>query len=249
MSIGVQELKLRAKLADTLTLDNLDALADWLAVDGRSEEAALLKLLNAPETGICHSYGDGDRRGDGDARYGHRGMYLQDASLGDGRGDGYGDPNNCNGDGYGGAYDDVQKPGDGWGDGFFGDYGASGWDDDESNGDGEGRGSLVRGHLKREEIIRKEILMKGQYILVCDAGFVLVGEVRPNPDDFMRLLVDHCACVRRWGTTRGLGQLAREGVQPETELDPEGDNVDVLRSFVLRAIPCDEESWKSWFAG
>ena len=86
--------------------------------------------------------------------------------------------------------------------------------------------------------------MEGRYVLVCDRGFVLVGVVSTHPDDWQRIIVDQCATVRRWGTTAGLGELAKEGPQEETILDVEGDGVDVLRASIMRAIPCNEEAWR-----
>jgi hypothetical protein len=83
-------------------------------------------------------------------------------------------------------------------------------------------------------------------ILVMDRGFVLVGRCRLDPDDYLSLLVDDCCTVRRWGTTEGLGQLAREGPLPETVLDPEGDGVRVNRLYVYRCIPCSEKGWSQW---
>ena len=83
-----------------------------------------------------------------------------------------------------------------------------------------------------------------RYILVLDRGFVLVGVVRNDPSDPTRVFVDKCSCVRRWGTTAGLGQLAREGIQPDTVLDPEGDGVSVYRKIIHRAIPCNADAWR-----
>lgn len=90
--------------------------------------------------------------------------------------------------------------------------------------------------------------MQGVYVLVCDRSFVLVGRVRPHPTDVFRVVVDSCHCVRRWGTTKGLGQLAQEGPQRETILDAEGDGVDLLRSVIHRAIPCNEAKWRKVIA-
>src|SRR5215475_12684027 len=83
-------------------------------------------------------------------------------------------------------------------------------------------------------------------ILVCDRGFVLVGRCRQDPDDYLTLIVDDCCTIRRWGTTAGLGQLAREGPLAETILDHEGDGVRVNRMFLFRRIPCSLEGWSSW---
>lgn len=85
--------------------------------------------------------------------------------------------------------------------------------------------------------------MIGRNIYVLDRGFVLVGVGEQDPDDFLFLRLTDCAIVRRWGTEHGLGQLAREGPQPNTVLDPEPDGVRLNKRFVLRSIPCNEEAW------
>ena len=82
-------------------------------------------------------------------------------------------------------------------------------------------------------------------IIVCDRGYVLAGIVRPGPDP-LRVIVDRCVCVRRWGTTAGLGELARTGPTKTTQLDPEGDGVLVGLLHVLRQIPCNEEASRKW---
>ena len=82
-------------------------------------------------------------------------------------------------------------------------------------------------------------------ILVCDRGFVLAGVVRPGPDP-LRVIVDRCVCVRRWGTTAGLGEPARRGPTDSTKLDQEGDGVVLGLLHVFRQIPCTEEASRKW---
>jgi hypothetical protein len=69
--------------------------------------------------------------------------------------------------------------------------------------------------------------------------------VRPGPDP-LTIEIDRCQCVRRWGTTRGLGQLALEGPTAETKLDPEGDGVLVSLLHVFRRVACSEKGAASW---
>lgn len=51
------------------------------------------------------------------------------------------------------------------------------------------------------------------------------------------------ACVRRWGTNRGLGQLAVAGPRPETELDPEPPS-EWHALAEVRSIKCNADSWQ-----
>ncbi len=88
--------------------------------------------------------------------------------------------------------------------------------------------------------------MPGKWeIVVCDRGFVLAGVVRPGPNP-LTIEIDRCQCVRRWGTTGGLGQLAREGPTSNTKLDHEGDGVQVSLLHVFRRILCSERSAEAW---
>ena len=67
-------------------------------------------------------------------------------------------------------------------------------------------------------------------IVVIDRGWVVVGEVTSAPD---KLTITNARCIRRWGTTQGLGQLV-EGPLPNTVLDPLGTVVVPIRSVIMR---------------
>ena len=56
-------------------------------------------------------------------------------------------------------------------------------------------------------------------IVVLDRGFVYVGRVS-HEDGF--IVIHDARNIRKWGTTQGLGQLATDGPQPNTELDTVG---------------------------
>ena len=84
--------------------------------------------------------------------------------------------------------------------------------------------------------------MKATHIVVIQSGWVFVGTLHPTPaPGTMRL--DNAACIRQWGTTRGLGELALSGAQKATELDPCG-TVEAVLSAVLFTIPVDPKKWK-----
>ena len=56
------------------------------------------------------------------------------------------------------------------------------------------------------------------YIVVLERGFVIHGCVS---FDGRYLIIDDCCCIRRWGTTQGLGELSRNGPTEKTILDPQ----------------------------
>lgn len=90
--------------------------------------------------------------------------------------------------------------------------------------------------------------MNPLHIYVLDRGFVLLGRARPHDsgDDFSTFLLDNCAVVRIWGTTDGLGQLAKDGPTKDTKLDREGDGIELTKKFIIRRIPCTGDWSKTW---
>ena len=77
-------------------------------------------------------------------------------------------------------------------------------------------------------------------IVVLDHGFVVVGHVE---FDGHYIVVTNCRCVRRWGTSKGLGQLAVEGPLPNTVLDAQ-PTTRVHELQVVQMIDCEGEAWK-----
>lgn len=77
-------------------------------------------------------------------------------------------------------------------------------------------------------------------IVVLDRGYVVMGNVSFQ-DEYV--VIDNCSCVRRWGTTKGLGQLASEGKQSETVLDAQPKTT-VHKLQVVQMIDCEEKAWK-----
>lgn len=90
--------------------------------------------------------------------------------------------------------------------------------------------------------------MTGRWqIIVCDRGFVLAGIVRPGPSPLV-IVIDRCQCIRRWGTTAGLGQLALTGPTENTVLDPEGSGVEQSLIHVFRRINIRKKAIPAWEA-
>ena len=57
-----------------------------------------------------------------------------------------------------------------------------------------------------------------QQILILHRGWIVVGDVE---DTCEKVIVHNCKCIRRWGTTKGLGEL-RNGALGDTVLDVMG---------------------------
>lgn len=76
-------------------------------------------------------------------------------------------------------------------------------------------------------------------IAVLDRGFVYVG-LCSIADGV--LVIQSASNVRRWGTTKGLGELASTGPAANTILDPAG-TVRAPLSSVIHLIDCDAKAW------
>jgi hypothetical protein len=79
----------------------------------------------------------------------------------------------------------------------------------------------------------------GLCLVIADRGHVWVGET-VTVDDLV--IIAGARIVRRWGTQRGLNQLANEGPLPNTQLDDPA-LVKLNRRAMINIIPCKEEAW------
>lgn len=78
-------------------------------------------------------------------------------------------------------------------------------------------------------------------IAVLDRGWVYLGEVDTAAKTDW-LILRNAQCIRRWGTTRGLGQLAIGGPTPNTVLDPTG-TVRVPAKALISLIDTEARLW------
>ena len=79
-------------------------------------------------------------------------------------------------------------------------------------------------------------------IIIAERGWVYVGKVARDGD---LTVITECHNIRRWGTSKGLGELALEGPRPETQLDHYG-TVRIHVLAVCGAIECDDAVWSAW---
>ena len=77
-------------------------------------------------------------------------------------------------------------------------------------------------------------------IVVIEAANLLVGEVAVGNSV---VTVTNASVIRRWGTTKGLGEIAMGGPTKETILDKLGI-AHVQLSKVLFIIDCEQSKWK-----
>ena len=77
-------------------------------------------------------------------------------------------------------------------------------------------------------------------IICCHRGFVFVGMVSDKESE---VVIRDASCIRKWGTTKGLGEIAIGGPTAKTILDPCG-TVRVHPLSIVARIDCEESKWK-----
>lgn len=90
-------------------------------------------------------------------------------------------------------------------------------------------------HNKKENMAKKSPLR----IVVLHRGWVVMGRVSATKDE---VTITDASTIRRWGTTTGLGQLARDGKQPNTVLDA-CPTVRVHPLAIIQQMDCNEKKW------
>lgn len=78
-------------------------------------------------------------------------------------------------------------------------------------------------------------------IIIAERGWIYVGNTHREED---MLVIENCHNVRRWGTTKGLGELALEGPKADTVLDFYG-TVRIHVLAICGEIDCCDEKWAS----
>lgn len=76
-------------------------------------------------------------------------------------------------------------------------------------------------------------------IVVLHRGFVFVGDVERRPDE---VVIHNASNVRKWGTTSGLGEIAKNGPTVNTVLDMAG-TIHFTPLAEVCAYDCDSAKW------
>ena len=78
-------------------------------------------------------------------------------------------------------------------------------------------------------------------IVVLDKSFISVGVYSRTIDGVQ---LTNANVIRRWGTERGLGQIAADGPTPATILD-KTPTQEIPWHSVIKTIECDEANWRT----
>ena len=77
-------------------------------------------------------------------------------------------------------------------------------------------------------------------IVILQRGWAMVGHIAEDGD---RYILTRAAVIRRWGTTRGLGEIAAGGPTAETVLDPAG-RVEIHKLTTVALLDCAPAAWQ-----
>ncbi len=77
-------------------------------------------------------------------------------------------------------------------------------------------------------------------ICVLERGWVAVGNLEKEGNYYFLL---NASFVRRWGTTKGLGEIAENGPTKDTILD-KTPTIKFHENQLIFSISCKEEKWK-----
>jgi len=90
----------------------------------------------------------------------------------------------------------------------------------------------------------KKVTTKPQ-IVVLQRGWVVVGDVSQEGEE---IVVNNASVVRKWGTTKGLGELAERGPLNENGRATVLDKSPQIRAHnltVIMRVDCKEDAWRA----
>lgn len=101
--------------------------------------------------------------------------------------------------------------------------------------------SLIKLLLNSEETTEEVKDKQGKLkIVILQRGWIFIGKYFEEGNNCW---LEDASCIRNWGTTKGLGELAGEGKKEGTKLDPT-PIVRFHKLGVVATIDCNEKVWK-----
>lgn len=90
---------------------------------------------------------------------------------------------------------------------------------------------------------KNSVIEKGDIkIVILQRGWVMVGRFERNGSDCK---LRNASVIRSWGTTKGLGEIAKEGPTSNTKLDKTHGIVEFDYLTVVATVACEESAWKN----
>lgn len=92
----------------------------------------------------------------------------------------------------------------------------------------------------KAQLSKKNIKPTKKQIVILNRGWVVMGEYSEKGDD---CTLTNASVIRKWGTTKGLGELAENGKLPDTILDA-NPNIHFNKLTMVARMDVNEEAWK-----
>jgi hypothetical protein len=86
---------------------------------------------------------------------------------------------------------------------------------------------------------QKDYIRSPVQIVVLNRGWIVVGNVKESVN---KTIIQNAAVIRKWGTTKGLGELAEKGKLSDTILDKCPD-ITVDTANVVLTMNCNQSKW------
>lgn len=92
----------------------------------------------------------------------------------------------------------------------------------------------------KTQLVKKNAKPTKKQIVILNRGWCLIGDYSEKGDE---CTLDNASVIRVWGTTKGLGELAEEGVKTNTKLDP-CPQVTFHKMTMVARMSVNEDKWK-----
>ena len=100
---------------------------------------------------------------------------------------------------------------------------------------------LLKEEMEPDDCCERDCVESGDIkIVILQRGWIFVGEYYENGNNCR---LENAKCIRKWGTSKGLGELASEGVKSDTVLD-DCPTVNFHKLTIVASINCDSKIWK-----
>ena len=93
---------------------------------------------------------------------------------------------------------------------------------------------------QRADSIKQEELKGDIKIVILQRGWIMVGRFERNGSECK---LHNASVIRSWGTSKGLGEIAKGGPTSNTKLDKCFGIVEFDYLTVVASIACSEEKW------
>ena len=94
----------------------------------------------------------------------------------------------------------------------------------------------------RKDSVSKEDVKGDIKIVILQRGWIIVGRFERVGSD---CTVHNASVIRNWGTTNGLGEIAKGGPTGSTKLDKCHGVVQFDYLTVVASIDCEEKEWQA----